>query len=56
MKNVSFKILSVLIAGAVLGSCQAVGDIFEAGVYTGIIVVVLTIGAIIVLIARLRRK
>ena len=36
-----------------LSSCQAIGDIFKAGMWTGIIIVVLVIGLIIWLISKI---
>lgn len=36
-----------------LSSCKLIGDIFEAGVWTGVIVVVLVVGLIIFVVARL---
>ena len=50
MKNIiAFSILLMLFT---LTSCEAIGDIFSAGMYTGIIVVVL----VVVLIIWLLRK
>lgn len=39
-----------------LSSCEVVGDIFGAGVYTGVFLVVLVIVIIIVVIMRISRK
>jgi hypothetical protein len=39
-----------------LNSCEVIGDIFSAGVYTGIIVVVLVIIVIIWLISKLGKR
>ena len=36
-----------------LSSCQVIGDIFKAGMWTGIIIVVLVIGLIIWLISKI---
>ena len=52
-KSVVF--LSVFAVAMSLTSCQAIGDIFKAGVWTGIIVVVVIIGLIIYLITRARK-
>ncbi len=38
-----------------LSSCSAIGDIFEAGVWSGIIVVVLVVALIGFLINKMRR-
>jgi hypothetical protein len=43
-----------LIAG-LLSSCELVGDIFEAGIWTGLIVVALVIALVIWLITKFRR-
>jgi hypothetical protein len=39
-----------------MSSCELVGDIFSAGVYTGIFLVVFVVVIILVVIARLGRK
>lgn len=39
-----------------LTSCELVGDIFSAGFYTGLFVVVLVIAIIIFIIAKMRRR
>ncbi len=36
-------------------SCELVGDIFEAGIWTGIIVVILIVALIIYIITKMRR-
>lgn len=38
-----------------LGGCEVIGDIFSAGFYTGIFIVVLVVAIIIWIIAKLRR-
>lgn len=38
-----------------LTSCEVIGDIFEAGIWTGLIIVVVVIALIIWLINRFRR-
>jgi hypothetical protein len=40
----------------VLTSCEIIGDIFSAGVYTGIFVVVLVVAILIWLISRLGKR
>jgi hypothetical protein len=47
-----FKPLLLLTVPTALGGCQVVGDIFRAGVWTGVVLVVVVIGAVIWLIAR----
>lgn len=55
MKN--YSQLSILLIAMVvtLSSCELVGDIFQAGFWTAIIVIVLVIGIIIWLFNRFRR-
>lgn len=38
-----------------LSSCQAIGDIFKAGVWTGLLLVAVVIGIIIFIITRFRK-
>ena len=51
------SILPLLFALITMGlsSCSAIGDIFEAGVWSGIIVVVLVVALIGILINKMRR-
>lgn len=39
-----------------LTSCEAIGDIFGAGVYTGIFIVIFVIVLIVVLISRIFKR
>jgi hypothetical protein len=55
MKNFTL-ILSTLLILFTATSCQVIGDIFGAGFYTGIFVVVLIIVGIIALIIRFSRR
>lgn len=51
MKKLSLlPLLAILIS---LSSCELIGDIFKAGMWTGIIVVVLVVGLIIFVISKL---
>jgi hypothetical protein len=52
MKKYSVLSLFVLIA-VVFSSCQAIGDIFKAGVWSGIIIVVVIVALIIWIFSRL---
>ena len=54
MKNnfLPFLLISMLF----LSSCELIGDIFQAGVWSGIIMVVLVVGLIIWLVTRAGRK
>lgn len=52
MKNLSaLTILCMLTLS--LTSCQLIGDIFKAGVWSGILLVVVIVGIVIFIIARL---
>jgi hypothetical protein len=39
-----------------LSGCEAIGDVFSAGVYTGVIIVVVVIVLIVVIIAKLGKR
>ena len=52
--NTSFFALLLIIA-ATLSSCQAIADIFKAGVWVGIIVVVLIVGIILWVIGKAKK-
>jgi len=59
MKNMLKPFLYVLVtvlSSSLLTGCQAVGDIFSAGVYVGIFLVVAVIIIIILVISRLGKK
>jgi hypothetical protein len=49
------SLLFVLVALS-LSSCEAIGDIFGAGVYTGIFIVIFVIVFIVVVISRIFRR
>lgn len=57
MKSLSNAVsyLIIFLLAFTLTSCELVGDIFEGGVWTGIIITLLVIGVIIYGIARLFR-
>lgn len=44
-----------LAASLLFSSCQAIGDVFKAGMWVGVIVVVLIIALVLWLIGRARR-
>jgi len=49
-------LVTLFLASAVLlSSCQAIGDIFKAGVWMGVIVVVIVIALVLWLIGKMRR-
>jgi hypothetical protein len=54
MKKISLVALSMLMI--LVSSCEVVGDIFNAGVYTGIFLVVFVVVVIIVVIARIFKR
>lgn len=45
----------LLVALALLAGCEIVGDIFKAGVWVGIILVLLVVGGLFWLMRKLRR-
>jgi len=59
MKKIHGSLLPVLLVLAstfILTSCQAIGDIFSAGVYAGVFIVVFIIIIIIVVVSKLGKK
>ena len=48
----SFKPFLLLGSPLVLTGCQMIGDIFKAGVWTGVVIVVAVVGIVVWLIAR----
>ena len=54
MKNIS--LIAVLLAITALSSCSVVGDIFKAGMWWGIFLVVAFIGLIIFIIGKASSK
>jgi len=52
MKKYSLLSLLLLVA-VVFSSCQAIGDIFKAGVWSGIIIVVIIVALIIWIFSRI---
>ena len=50
MKNLTYLLLSCLVL--FLSSCEVIGGIFKAGVWTGILAVAVVVGLIIFLISR----
>lgn len=48
--------LLLLILTLTLSSCELIGDIFQAGFWTAIVLVVLVIGLIIWILNRFRRR
>ena len=57
MKKLFFIPFSIIILISILLSgCQAVGDIFKAGMWSGILIVVLIVGVILFAISKLGKK
>ena len=54
MKKYSLLSLLIVVA-ATFSSCQAIGDIFKAGMWSGIIIVVVIVALIIWLFSRSRK-
>jgi hypothetical protein len=48
--------ISILLLTLWLTGCQVVGSIFGAGVYTGVFIVVLIIGLIVIVATRISKK
>ncbi|MDR3679161.1 MAG: phosphatidate cytidylyltransferase [Flavipsychrobacter sp.] len=55
MKKIQiFPILALLVALTLsMSGCQVIGDIFKAGVWAGVLMVVVVVGLIIFLISRI---
>jgi len=48
--------LTAILFVALLSSCELVGDIFEAGAYTGIIIVVIIVALVLWLFSKFRSR
>lgn len=55
MKQYSLLWLCILAVAMMLTSCEVIGDIFQAGIWVGIILVVAVVLLIIWLVGRFRR-
>jgi hypothetical protein len=49
------QILLALFAGLMLGGCELIGNIFEAGIWTGVILVIVVVALIGYVVSRSRR-
>jgi hypothetical protein len=56
MKNVATSAALILVAGSALTGCRAIGDIFKAGVWSGVIVVVILVAIVGGVFALLRGR
>jgi len=54
MKKVESLVI-ILISAFLMSGCQAIGDIFKAGMWVGIIVVVVIVALVLWLIGKARR-
>jgi hypothetical protein len=52
MKHSSYFFVLLFLATAALTGCEIIGDIFQAGVWTGVLLVILIIGGIVWLLTR----
>lgn len=48
-----YPVLLLMLVLPLFSSCELIGDIFKAGVWTGVLLVVLVVGLIIFIVARL---
>lgn len=55
-KSTLSTLLVVAVAITLLPGCQAIGDIFKAGMWAGVLVVVVIIGLVLYLISRAGKK
>lgn len=54
MKNITLTwILSILSIAMLLSGCQVIGDIFKAGMWVGILIVVLVAGLVLWIIRKM---
>ncbi len=54
-KNKGILLASILLMLTTLSSCQAIGDIFKAGVWVGVIIVAVIIGVILWLVGKAKK-
>jgi hypothetical protein len=52
MKHSSYFFVLLLLSTLALSGCEVIGDIFKAGVWTGVLLVILVIGLIVWLLTR----
>ena len=55
MKSNKFFIFLLMTISALLSSCEAIGDIFQAGIWMGIIIVIIVVGIIFWLINKAKK-
>ena len=54
MGNSALRLLLVLVLAAATAGCELAGDIFQAGMWVGVIMVVLAVGAVFWLVSKVR--
>lgn len=54
MKKFTYLLFAMM--AVLMSSCEVIGGIFKAGVWTGIIIVAIVVGLVIFLISRSSRK
>jgi hypothetical protein len=52
LMKILLNLLLLLTAGLALGGCQIAGDIFKAGVWVGVLIVIAVVGGVIWLVSR----
>jgi hypothetical protein len=52
MKHSLYLFIFLLLSSVALTGCEAIGEIFKAGVWTGVLLVILVIGIIVWLLSR----
>ena len=56
MKNSIVSLITLLLSSVMLTSCEVIGDIFGAGVYTGIFLVVVVVALLIFIVGKVRKR
>lgn len=54
MKHSLSRFTLLLLSTVTLAGCEVIGDIFKAGVWTGVILVILVVGAIVWAVSKSR--
>ncbi len=47
---------ALILSGMLFSGCQAIGDIFKAGMWSGIVIVILVVGVVLYLISKAGKK
>jgi len=55
MKRFNYLVVFLFATIMTLSSCEAIGDIFQAGMAVGVIVIIAVVGLIIWLVSRFRK-